>query len=257
MTKLSCTGTWRQKLSFCSCELLYFHTNLRLNQSRSQRILWLLEELNLDYELKIYKRDKGHRAPPELEKVHPLGKSPVLEVIRDGKSLVIAETGHIIEYLIKNYDTSKKLVPATEEEKEQVDYFLHYCEGTLQPYLVGLLVHGMAVNMAPFPVKFLVRMIMNEINKAYYKSGLMQNLKFLDDYLAKNKSKYFVGDKLTGADIIFEFPLIENLADNKRIKEFAGDDFDIRKLFPNICEWADRMLQEPKLIKANEKAAKL
>ena len=128
----------------------------------------MLEELNLDYELKTYKRTKDFRAPAELEKVHPLGKSPVIEVIRDGKSLVIAETGHIIDYLIKNYDTSKKLVPATEEDKEQVDYFLHYCEGTLQPLLVSLLVNGYAVQMAPFPVKFLVRMITNELNKAYY-----------------------------------------------------------------------------------------
>lgn len=219
--------------------------------------MWLLEELNLDYELKTYKRTKDFRAPAELEKVHPLGKSPVIEVIRDGKSLVIAETGHIIDYLIKNYDTSKKLVPATEEDKEQVDYFLHYCEGTLQPLLVSLLVNGYAVQMAPFPVKFLVRMITNELNKAYYKTELMKNLKYLDNYLAKRKTKFFVGDKLSGADIILEFPLIENLTDNKRIKEFAGDDFDLRKLFPNICEWSDRILKEPKLIKANEKVAKL
>lgn len=217
----------------------------------------MLEELNVDYELKVYKRDKEYRAPPELNKIHPLGKSPVIEVIRDGKSLIIAETGHVIEYLIKNYDTSKKLVPVTEEDKEQVDYFLHYSEGSLQPLLVSLLVNGTAVHMAPFPVKFLVRKIMNEINKAYYKTELIKNLNYLDNYLAKRGSKYFVGDKLSGADIIFLFPLIENLTDNKRIKEFAGDEFDLRKLFPNICAWSDGILKEPKLIKANEIAAKL
>lgn len=214
--------------------------------------------MKVDYELKIYKRTKDFRAPPELDDVHPLGKSPVIEIISNGKSKKIAETGHIIDYLIKNFDTSKKFVPETEEEQEQVDYFLHYCEGSLQPHLVGLLVTTTAAQRAPLPVRFLVRYIMKEINNAFYKTELLKNLRFLDNHLAENKTPFFVGNKLTGADIIFEFPLIQNLTNNEdRVKSFAGEDFDLRKLYPNICAWADRMNKEPMLIKANDIVSKL
>lgn len=212
--------------------------------------------MNLDYEVKFYKRTKEYRAPPELEQAHPLGKSPVLDVIRNGKKKVIAETGHIIDYLIKHYDTEKKLVPKSEDDQEQVDYFLHYCEGTLQPLLVGLLVNGSAVQLAPFPARFLVKIITGEINKAYYKSELLKNLEYLEKYLTNRQ--YFVGDRLSGADIIFEFPLIQNLTNNsERIKTFAGNDFDFKKLYPNIVAWAARMQKQPNLVKANEKVAKL
>lgn len=129
-------------------------TFARLAQSRAQRILWLLEELKVDYVLKIYKR-KGLLAPPELKGIHPLGKSPLLTVEAEGASepLVLAESANIIEYLVDHY--GNRLVPkryldgkdaqigGETEEWMRYRYYMHYAEGTLMPYLiVKLLLNG-------------------------------------------------------------------------------------------------------------------
>jgi len=124
-----------------------------LNQSRSHRILWLLEELNVDYELKIYKRQPNMLAPPELKEVHPLGKSPVLEVQAEGlPPIVIAESGAIIEYLLDHYgpDFIPKRYPEGKEGQVGAEtpewirfrHFMHYTEGSLQPNLLLSLVMG-------------------------------------------------------------------------------------------------------------------
>ncbi|MFL6659319.1 MAG: glutathione S-transferase, partial [Massilia sp.] len=97
-----------------------------LNNSRSQRILWLLEELGLDYEIKKYERDaKTMLAPPELRAIHPLGKSPV---ITDGDTMV-AESGAIIEYLVERYGKGRLIPAAGTPDKLRYTYFLHYAEG--------------------------------------------------------------------------------------------------------------------------------
>ena len=107
-----------------------------LNNSRSQRILWLLEELGLEYEIKRYQRDKKTMlAPPELKQVHPLGKSPV---ITDG-DFVIAESGAIIEYLVKKYGKGR-LKPTDEKKALCYTYWLHYAEGSLMPPLLMSLI---------------------------------------------------------------------------------------------------------------------
>lgn len=139
-------------LSLFSYYLLLFRKNwptvVRLNQSRSQRILWLLEELNLKYELETYKRRADGQAPPELKEIHPLGKSPILKIESEATSqpLVLAESGFIIEYLIDHY--GNRLVPkrfiegkdgqvgGETEEWIRYRYFMHYAEGSLMPYLV-------------------------------------------------------------------------------------------------------------------------
>lgn len=122
-------------------------TFARLAQSRAQRILWLLEELKVDYELKAYKR-KGVLAPPELKEIHPLGKSPLLTVEAEGASepLVLAESANIVEYLVDHYGS--RLVPkrylegkdgqigGETEQWLRYRYYMHYAEGTLMPYLI-------------------------------------------------------------------------------------------------------------------------
>lgn len=126
----------------------------RLAKSRAQRILWLLEELNVDYELKTYKR-KGLLAPPELKEIHPLGKSPLLTVKAEGASepLVLAESANIVEYLVDHYgsrlipkqypDGKDGLIGRETEEWMRYRYYMHYAEGTLMPYLiVKLLLNG-------------------------------------------------------------------------------------------------------------------
>lgn len=150
--------------------LLVSHTNyLRLEISRSHRILWLLEELNLEYELKVYRRTRDPsmsllRAPLELNKIRQLGKSPVIEIIKPGRStpVILAETGYIMDYLIKHYDTEQKLVPNNEDDRELVNYYLQFAEGSLQPFLESLLVNNMVTKMAQHGV--------DSVNKAVQQS---------------------------------------------------------------------------------------
>ncbi|HSW34707.1 MAG TPA: glutathione S-transferase, partial [Steroidobacteraceae bacterium] len=108
-----------------------------LNNSRSQRVLWLLEELGLDYEIKRYERDrKTMLAPPALKKVHPLGKSPV---ITDGR-LTLAESGAILQYLVDEYDTAGRLQPKSAADRRRMTYWMHYAEGSAMPPLLMKLV---------------------------------------------------------------------------------------------------------------------
>ena len=122
-----------------------------LEQSRSQRVLWMLEELGLDYELVSYKRDpKTWLAPPELRKVHPLGKSPVLQ----DDTLILAESGAILDYLADRYDLQRGLspqpLPVEAPERLHYHYWMHYAEGSAMPPLVMSLVFA-KVRKAPLP----------------------------------------------------------------------------------------------------------
>lgn len=230
----------------------FIDTNLRLEHSRSHRILWLLEELNVSYELKTYKRNKQYRAGPEFDKLHPLGKSPVIEVFyENGNSKVLAETGHIINFIVSTYDTTGKLTPETENDKLDADYYLHYAEGTLQPLLVSLLINTFAVKQAPFGTKFLVSKVVEALNDSYYLSELKKNLAYLEGHMKKQHesgSEYFVGKKLSVADIILHFPMNNLFGDQNRL--IGGS--DPKELYPNLHKWAENTKTQKSLIKANE-----
>jgi glutathione S-transferase len=138
---------------------MHSHTNgnTRLNHSRSQRILWLLEELKIPYEVEVFHRDKETLlAPKELEQVHPLGKSPVIGIVPPGgdasKPVILAESGFMTQYLVDHVPEGKRLVPkqwqdgkegtlgGETEEWLRYGYYLHYAEGSLMPFLVFALV---------------------------------------------------------------------------------------------------------------------
>ncbi|KAF3991483.1 hypothetical protein FT663_01342 [Candidozyma haemuli var. vulneris] len=229
-----------------------------LTESRASRIVWLLEELELDFSLKVYHRVKGVLAPKELLDVFPTGMSPVLQIFKEGASepLTLAESGHIVQYVIQHYDTKGKLTPESDADKEKVDYFLHFAEGSLQPHLVSMLVGQVASQRAPWPTNYLVKGIMGKINSEYYVKRLKTNLKFLDDTLQKKGGGFFVGDKLTGADIILEFPVGQNIfGDEQRAKQL-GLDVSPREAFPHLYEWSKLVAGEPlrKKAVATEKA---
>lgn len=209
----------------------------------------------MNYELKIYKRTKEFRAPKELEKVHPLGKSPVIEIIREGKEpLLLAETGHIIQYVVENYDTTNILKPSTPEEKELVDYYLHFTEASLQGFLVALLVGQIAQTKAPWGTGFLVKLVTSGINSQYFQPELLKSLKFLESQLAKKSTnQYFVGNKLTGADVILSFPIIDNLFSNPaRASTISGGEVNLVRDFPNLHAWTENVLKLPSYVKTNE-----
>ncbi|WP_263142568.1 glutathione S-transferase [Pseudomonas sp. RIT-PI-AD] len=173
-----------------------------LNNSRSQRILWLLEEIGIDYEIKRYQRDpKTMLAPPELRAVHPLGKSPV---ITDGE-LTLAESGAIIEYLAGRY--GDWLLPAAgSAERLRCTYWLHYAEGSaMPPLLLKLVFDKMESAPMPFFVKPIARGIAHKVKSSFIEPQLRQHLDYLENELGKHS--WFAGETFSAADIQMSFPL--------------------------------------------------
>lgn len=173
-----------------------------LNNSRSQRILWLLEELGVAYDILHYQRDaKTNLAPDALKKVHPLGRAPV--ITHNGNAL--AESGAIIEYLIEEFGAQFK--PADNRYAlNQYRFWMHFAEGSLMPPLVARLVLSKAKEKAsPFFMKPVVGKIVDAITAAYYGPNLKISLEYVNDYLQEHE--WFAGDNLSGADFQMSFPL--------------------------------------------------
>jgi len=174
-----------------------------LNNSRSQRVLWLLEELGLAYEIKPYQRDKKTMlAPPELRSIHPLGKSPV---ITDG-GVTLAESGAIIEYLAERYGAGRIAPAAGTPEYLRYRYWLHFSEGTAQPpLLMKLLFDRIKTGPMPFFVRPIARKIADTALNAYVLPNLERNLDYMEGELGK--SEWFAGGQFSAADIQLSFPL--------------------------------------------------
>ncbi|MFI5444351.1 glutathione S-transferase [Polaromonas sp. UC242_47] len=174
-----------------------------LNNSRSQRVLWLLEELGLPYEITRYERDrKTMLAPASLRGVHPLGKSPV---ITDG-DLTLAESGAIVDYLIERYGAGRLAPAAGTPERLRYSYWLHYAEGSAMPPLLLKLVFD-KIETAPMPffVKPIARAISGKAKSGFIEPQIRQHLDYLEGELGK--SAWFAGDEFSGADIQLSFPL--------------------------------------------------
>lgn len=174
-----------------------------LNNSRSQRVLWLLEELGLDYEIAFYTRDKETMlAPPELNVIHSLGKAPVLT---DG-NLVIAESGAIIEYLVTKYDSGSLKPDVDSEDRLNYVYYLHYAEGTLMAILLMSLVFN-RLNLPPMPILLrpFASLIGTGMSRNYLNPQLEKNFEFINTHLSKNS--WFAGKEFSAADIQMSFPL--------------------------------------------------
>ena len=173
-----------------------------LNNSRSQRVLWLLEELGMPYEVKRYQRDaKTMLAPPELKAVHPLGKSPV---ITDGANTV-PESGAIVEYLVAK--SGGRLAPATgTPERLRWTYWLHYAEGSaMLPLLLKLMFTHIGRQRVPFFVKPVIKAVVEKANSSFIDPQLKLHLGYLEAELGKNE--WFAGSEFSAADIQMSFPL--------------------------------------------------
>lgn len=174
-----------------------------LNNSRSQRVLWLLEELGIPYEVKRYERDaKTMLAPPALLAVHPLGKSPV---IADGDTTV-AESGAIIEYLVGKYGAGRLIPPAGTAARLRYTYWLHYAEGSaMTPLLFKLVFDRIASNPAPWPVSAIARRISASVNSGFIAPNLKRHLDYIEAELQSHA--WFAGEQFTAADVQMSFPL--------------------------------------------------
>jgi glutathione S-transferase len=174
-----------------------------LESSRSQRVLWLLEELGVDYEIKRYARDKKTMlAPRELRAVHPLGKSPV--VTDEGQT--IAESGAIIEYLVERYGNGRLVPAAGSPSKLRYTYWLHYAEGSaMPPLLLKLVFERMKTGPVPFFVRPVVRGIADKVMTMFVDPQLKLHIEYMESELAKNP--WFAGNEFSAADIQMSFPL--------------------------------------------------
>jgi len=172
-----------------------------LNNSRSQRILWMLEELGVPYEVKRYEREPTMQAPASLRAVHPLGKSPV---ITDGDR-TLAESGAILEYLVDTYGNGRfKPAPGT-AERIHYTYFLHYAEGSLMPLLLMKLIFSRIPARLPFFMKPVGRAIAKGANTTLLDPQIGSHFMFLEGELGKRE--WFAGNEFSAADIQMSFPL--------------------------------------------------
>jgi glutathione S-transferase len=186
-----------------------------LNDSRSQRILWLLEELAVPYEMKRYQRDAQTRlAPPELKAIHPLGKSPI---ITDGE-IRIAESGAIVDYIIRRYGKGAMMPPIGSAEYEVYNEWLHYSEGSaMLPLMLNLYVGRLKEAGSPLHPRI--------------DSEVANHLGFIDGALQGRE--FFVGNALTGADIQMSF-----VGDMAKVFDKLGP-------YPNLSAWLSRMHARP------------
>ena len=170
-----------------------------LNNSRSQRLLWLLEELGVLYDIKRYQRDsKTMLAPPELRQVHPLGKSPV---VTDG-DLTLAESGAIIEYLVERHGKGRLMPPAGSPERVRYTYWLHFAEGSAMPPLLLKLVFD-RIELSPILVRPVARAISRKVKKGFIEPNLTRQLDYMESEL--RRSTWFAGSEFTAADIQMSF----------------------------------------------------
>nr|WP_298716460.1 glutathione S-transferase [uncultured Steroidobacter sp.] len=174
-----------------------------LNNSRSQRVLWLLEELGVPYEIRRYQRDaETMLAPPQLRKVHPLGKSPV---ITDG-ARTVAESGWIIEYLVERYGNGKLAPPPGSEDRLRYRYWMHYAEGSaMPPLLLKLVFDRIEDGPLPWLVRPVARAIARQVKQSFITPQLQLHLDYLEGELGS--SEWFVGNEFSAADIQLSFPL--------------------------------------------------
>ena len=186
-----------------------------LNESRSQRILWLLEELELPYEVRFYFRDEHTKmAPAELRRVHPLGKSPV---ITDG-GRAIAESGAIVDYIVRHYGNGRLCPDPDSGDYDEYVYWLHYAEGSASlPFVILPICNGFGKAAAP-----LRRRVDQE---------LALNLGYLDQRLGNRD--YLLGGALTAADVQMSF-----------VGELAVNFADV-STFPNLAAWVARFQARP------------
>ena len=207
-----------------------------LNNSRSQRVLWLLEELGLHYEIKYYQRDaKTMLAPPELSRVHPLGKSPVVN--DDG--VVIAETGAIVEYLVDKAG-GRLRPPAGTPSSLRWTYWLHYAEGSAMPPLLMRLIFSALPGRSPALLRPLARGISAKVIDTYIDPQIKTHFDYIESEL--RKSAWFAGEDFSAADVMMSFPL-----------EAAGFRANVYAGRPKVKAFVERIHARPAYKRALEK----
>ncbi|KAL0565577.1 hypothetical protein V5O48_016444 [Marasmius crinis-equi] len=211
-----------------------------LNNSRSQRIIWLLEELEVPYEIKKYQRTSEQRAPPELLKIYPLGKSPVITDTgaQGNENIVLAESGAIVEYLIKTYGNGKFAAATSGQAYIDNLYYTHYAEGSIMPTVVQKLIFGMIPDRSPFLLRGLLRGVFGKITEMVVNPEMKKHSELVESHLA-TKEWFAGGSEPTSADFLMIFP-----AEILESTGLAG---------PKTKEYAKKIHERPAYKKALEK----
>lgn len=209
-----------------------------LENSRSQRILWLLEELGVDYEVKRYERDSESRlAPPELREVHPLGKSPV--ITDDGRT--VAESGAIVEYLVGKHDDGRLRPAEGTPERLRYTYWLHYAEGTFMPLMVmSLVFNRIESGPMPFFIRPVAKSIAGRVRSSFLAPNIRRNLEHMEATLSD--SEWFTGPAMSAADVQMSFPV-----------EAAAVRTDLGSDYPQLKAFLDRIHALPAYRRALER----
>ncbi|MBC7171017.1 MAG: glutathione S-transferase [Polyangiaceae bacterium] len=213
-----------------------------LEHSRSHRVLWLLEELGVPYEIKRYARDpKTMLAPPSLRAVHPLGKSPV---ITDG-DLTLAESAAILEYLCARYGEGRLVPPAGSEKWVRYTYWMHFAEGSAMPPLVMKLVFD-RIKTAPMPffARPVAKAIADRTLSLFVLPNIERQLAYMESELAK--SPWFAGEELTAADVQMSYPV-----------EAAAARAGLGAKYPQLFAWLERIRARPAYQRALERGGPL
>ncbi len=212
-----------------------------LENSRSQRVLWLLEELGLPYRVQPYARDpKTMLAPPELARVHPLGKSPVITEGEGAQRVTVAESGAIVEYLVDTHGAGRLRPPAGTPEARRYTYWLHFAEGSAMPPLLLKLVFD-KVRSAPVPffIKPVVKGVADKVTSSFIAPNISRQLDFMETELASRD--WFAGPEFTAADIQMSFPL-----------EAAAARAGLNASRPRLMDWLARIHARPAYQRALE-----
>jgi glutathione S-transferase len=209
-----------------------------LENSRSQRVLWLLEELGLPYEVRRYAREpRTMLAPPELAGVHPLGKSPV---ITEGDATV-AESGAIVEYLVDTHGGGRLKPPAGTPAQRRYTYWLHFAEGSaMPPLLMKLVFDKVRSAKVPFFIRPVVKGVADQVMKGFIAPNLARQFAFMESELAGRP--WFAGDEFTAADVQMSFPL-----------EAAQARGGLDARYPKLTDWLRRIHDRPAYQRALER----
>ncbi|GAB1321057.1 bifunctional glutathione transferase/peroxidase [Madurella fahalii] len=250
-----------------------------LNESRAQRFVWLLEELGLEYEVEVFRRDRDMFAPPELQKIHPLGKSPILRLILSDSTttpsketqLILTESGFIAQYLCEHFARDRPLLPkryregqegkvgGETEEWMRYQYFLHYAEGSLMPpMLVELILSILKSPKIPFIIRPITSGVADKIIAAFLVPNLSRHLVFLESQLetSPNNGSYLCGAHLTAADILMSFPLL--IAKHRAGSLSAGKgEPKLADKYPKLWAYLQRLQEEPGYMRAEAKINEL
>ncbi len=213
-----------------------------LEKSRSHRVLWLLEELELDYELREYSRDPTTMlAPVELKKVHPLGKSPVVTV----DDVTLAESGAILEYLVERFGRGRLIPPPNTPERLRYTYWMHYAEGSaMSPLLLKLVCETVKVK-SPWLVRPIATAIANTVLGSFVHPQLRTHFEWVESELGR--SEWLAGDELTAADIQMLFPIEAYVA---RATRDVGDK-------PRLTKFLERVHARPAYARAIKRGGPL